>query len=507
MNGDDAEVGSSLKLLAKTSVIVLIFVILSKLLAYLYKIIIARGFGPSEYGLFTLALIVTSIFVSFASLGLSDGLLRHISLYKNKDMKKAKYLLKLTFHINLFSGVIAGVLMFLLAETIAINFFHDPELVIFLKAFSFAVPIAIIGGLFLTVLRSFEKIAMYTFINSVFQNGIRILVIGTLLFIGLTRSAIITSYLVAVIAFAIMAYIASRKEVLKVLKSKNLEKGKKKLRNQYFSYSWPIVFLGIIGGIFYWVDSFVIGFFMSSADVGFYGIAFTIVSLYGIAPELFMQLFFPLVVREYSKKRMRVVQEVSKQVSKWIFALNLPLFVMIFIFPGAIINVLFGEAFIQGYNSLRILAVGGIVSSIFMILSTNLLSMKGKTKLMLMNVLVISVINLIMNIILVPRFGIVGAAFATSSTWVLLSLVLLFEVKSLVSVFPIRRKMLNLVLAVIIPTVIISYLKSYIPSSFISLITVALLFLLLYIIFAVLFKGLDRNDLMIWRTIKERFSK
>ena len=507
MDGDDAEVGSSLRLLAKTSMIVLLFVIISKLLAYLYKIILARGYGPSEFGLFSLALIVTSIFVSIASFGLSDGLLRYISLYKNKDMKKTKYLLKTTLKVNLFSSIIAGIIMFLLAKPIAIGFFKDVSLVIYLRAFSFAVPVMIIGGLFLTIIRSFEKIALYSFINNVFHNALRVLVIGLLLIIGLGRSAIISSYLAAVFGLAIFAYFASKKYLFKILKSKELKKGNKELRKDFFSYSWPIVFLAVIGGVFYWADSFVIGFFMSSADVGFYSVAFTIVSLYGIAPELFMQLFFPLVVREYSNKKMKVVREVSKQVGKWIFALNLSLFVMLIIFPGEIIQILFGQAFLAAENSLRILAFGGLISSIFMVLSSNLLSMKGKTKLILTNVLTISIINLLLNIYLVPKYGITGAAMSTSLTWVLLSLVFVFEVNYFISVIPIRKKMINLTAAMIIPALVIIYLKKFIPATFLPILLVSIMLLLLYLFFAIIFKGLDNNDLMIWRTVKDKFSK
>ena len=69
MNKSDKEnkdISSHLKVIAKTSLIVFVGLLVSKILTYLYRIIIARYFGPEIYGLFSLALTIVSLFIIIA---------------------------------------------------------------------------------------------------------------------------------------------------------------------------------------------------------------------------------------------------------------------------------------------------------------------------------------------------------------------------------------------------------------------------------------------------------
>ncbi len=63
-----SEINTGLKMLAKSSMIVLIGIFLSKLFTYIYRIVIARYFGPEVYGVFSLALIILGFFIAFSSL-------------------------------------------------------------------------------------------------------------------------------------------------------------------------------------------------------------------------------------------------------------------------------------------------------------------------------------------------------------------------------------------------------------------------------------------------------
>ena len=90
--------------------------------------------------------------------------------------------------------------------------------------------------------------------------------------------------------------------------------------------------MGVLVTLLYWVDTLVIGRFKGVETVGFYNAAVPIISLLSIFPALFIQLFFPMITKEYSRKNMSLIKQLSKQVNKWIVVLNLPLFLIIFIF-------------------------------------------------------------------------------------------------------------------------------------------------------------------------------
>ena len=92
----------SLKILAKSSFVVFIGIIISKIATYLYKIITARTFGAEVYGLFSLAIMISTLFATFFSLGLQGGLLRFISFYRGKDEKnKIRHIIRFTLKFTL----------------------------------------------------------------------------------------------------------------------------------------------------------------------------------------------------------------------------------------------------------------------------------------------------------------------------------------------------------------------------------------------------------------------
>ena len=84
---DQESIDNSLKLLVKTSFFVFIGIMISKLITYIYRILIARYLGPEIYGIFSLASMIFGWFAAFFSFGLADGLLRYISLYRAKRNK------------------------------------------------------------------------------------------------------------------------------------------------------------------------------------------------------------------------------------------------------------------------------------------------------------------------------------------------------------------------------------------------------------------------------------
>jgi len=501
------DLGTGLKLLVKSSLIVFVFLFLSKLLFYIYRLIIARSFGPEVYGLFSLALIILLWFVSLSSLGFDQGLLRFISLYRGKKQNEnIRYLSRFTIRILLFLSIFAGFLLFFLSDIIAIQVFHNENLTFFLKVFSFTIPLYIFANLFLAILRAYEKIVWYSFIMNVFQNIIKVSSIIILILVGFSANAVVFSYFLGIFGMFALAFYVLKKSIPGAFKPSSLRKDVKiRLTKNFFSYSWPIMFLGILNSIFYFIDSLTIGFFKNAVEVGLYNAAVPIAALMGFAPELFMQLFFPLITKEFSRKNFHLIKDLSQQVGKWIFILNLPFLIIMFFFPGAIINLLFGEEYLAAATALRILSVGFFFATLSISIPLNLLSTMGKSKLLLINLLVVSIFNLVLNIILVPRYGINGAAFSTLLANIIFGSILLIQVRHFSSIIPLRKKAIRIFIVSLIPTLLLLYLKTVIPISFVSLILLGSLFLFSYILLIFIFGCLDRNDFLIIKSIKDKY--
>ena len=486
---------ASLRLVAQSSVIVFIGIAFSKLLTYFYRVVIAREFGPEIYGLFSLALVVSSFFVMAASLGLPEGALRYLSFYRGKgELAKARYLFRVASRALLVSGLLAAMVLYFAARSISVLFFHNEGLVPFLQAFGLFIPFSILGGHFLSTLLAFGHVRWNVFINNFLQNFFKVLALLLFLMIGLKSSAVIGSYVAGIVIMCALAYFAIRYSIPTLLHPVRLEKSTKHLvLREVFDYSWPIIFLSAVYTVFNWTDSVVIGYFMSAADVGIYNAAFTLISLFGIAPELFKQFFFPYIVKEYSRKNLEIIRQLSQQVGKWIYILNLPLFLFMAVFPGAVINVLFGAEYLTATDVLRILAIGGMLASFNTVLM-NLLSMQGKSKLIMVNTISVSVLDLILNVLLVPRYGLYGAAYSTAFSLALLGCIMLIQVRRSIGIVPFRRRMWRVTLAAIIPAIGLLVIKHFYAPSFIVLALAGTAFILAYGVLIFMMKTLDSND-------------
>ena len=488
----------SLKILVKSSLLVFVGIFISKIMLYLYRVIIARHYGPETYGLFSLSVIILSLFAAFATLGLNEGILRYIPIFRSKkDLGKISYLIKFSLRTVFFLSLVFSLVLFFSSNFISEFFFHNISLSIFLKISSFTIPLLVLSSVYLASIRGFEKIGWYSFIVNILPNVTKFLAIVIFVYLGIKREYVMISYFLGILLMLLVSYYIYKTKISKSLGISQVKlESRYKLKKHLFIYSMPIMFSSILGLVYYWIDSFAIGFLKGVTDVGIYNVVVPIALLLTIIPDLFIQLFYPLITKEYHRKNYKLVKEISKQVGKWIFILTLPLFLIIFIFPEAIINILFGYQYIIAGTALRILVVGSLAALLSGLLFTLLFTV-GKSKLAFINLLVTSILNLILNLILVPIYGINGAAISTASVWIILTSILLFQVRKFLGFIPMRRKFIRIVIVTILPLAIMMVARSLVEINFITLSLIGILFLLSYLVTLLITGCFDRNDLMI----------
>jgi len=495
----------NLKLLAKTSIIVFFSVIFSKIFTYLYRIIIARSFGPEVYGILTLSIMITGWFIALSSLGLNSGLARYIPLLRAKNKKtEISFLFRNSLKLCFFSNIIICSLLIFFADKIAINIFHEPILTTFLRFFIISVPLTVFFELFLSIFVGYERISSYSFFHKIITGMVKVSLLVLFITIGMSYSSIYFSYLLSIIIpFAIVIFLSILMFPFIFDSKKKSSNKEKKLFSEMLSYSWPLMFYGFIWQIFHWTDSFIIGVFKTTTDVGIYNSAVQIAFLMTISSGLFIQLFFPMITREFASGNKEIVKQLSKQVGKWIFFINLPMLLLLILYPDSFIQFFFGKEYISAGNSLRFLGIGLFFFSIFEV-SNKLISMRGKSKIVLMNIIITSIFNIILNLILISKYGITGVAFSTMLSFMLLSCLFCLQSYRLYKIIPLRRKMLNLIFSSLISAGILIFIKSFIPYNICSFLLLILTFSLLYIFFSFVFNAFDRHDFLI---IKSLFKK
>lgn len=495
----------SLKMLVRTSFFIFAAIFLSKILGYCYRIIVARYFGAEVYGLLSLALMVSGWIGAFALLGIAQGVLRFIPWYRGrKEYANIRYLLKTSTIFLTITGVLSGILMFFLSNFIAINIFHNPNLTIFLQIFSISLPISMLGNLYLSILQAFEKTEWFSFISNVLQNVVRVAFIGFFIFLGVNSSAVAWSYIISVLVVLLASYLVSKYIIQMKFGTKKIsQEAKKEIRSSLFAYSWPILFYSVIASFFFWIDTFFIGYYKNAEMVGFYNAAIPIAGLLMFSSDLFMQLFFPLITREYARKKLETIDKLSKQVTKWIFVVNIPIFVVLLVFPGVIINILFGPEYLGAVNALRILSFGMIFASLSSV-PQSIVLMAGKSKIVLLNTILFGVVNGLLDILLVPKYGMEGAAIGTAISYALMLCAFLVESKKYASIIPIRKDMIKIFLISLVPVMLMICIKYTLKVNLLILALSGVLFWIVYAGLIFLGKYLDNED---WVVVKAIINK
>jgi O-antigen/teichoic acid export membrane protein len=506
------ELNLSLEALAKSSIIVFFGLIVSKIFTFLYKAIIARNFSPWEYGHFSIAIIVAGWFIALSSLGLPSGLLRFISLYRGqKNQNKINYLFKISLWIVVASGVISAVSMFFLSRFLAIHIFNDPSLLIFFQVFSILVPLVILFDFFMSYIQSYERITAYSVIYNIISSMLPTIFLVLFLFIQFKKHAIGISYILGFLIPLIISYVYIRHKIKESFGKFTLRKqAKSKIIRELFSYSTPLIFISLIYTILGSIDTILLAHFKTATEVGLYNAAMPLALLFGVTPALFLKLLFPLIVRNYSQRNLNLIREIVKQAGIWIFIINLPALIIMFLFPGAIIKLIFGSSYLAAAPALKILLIGSFFSSLFLT-SYYLINMVGKSKLLFIDVLIAVIINFVLNYILIPlpkilfldnSRGITGAAISYTLSFVLLGALYIFQAKKLTSIFPLRRKVVRILILSFIPTLVLVILKNIIPHNILSLILLVLFFILSYFFIIFFFGGFSEKDLILLKIVK-----
>lgn len=503
---ENEKLNNSLNLLAKSSTIVFIGIIFSKSFIYAYRIIIARHFGPEIYGLLILSTMIIAWLISLSSFGLIDGILRFVSFYRGKnEIEKIRYVFSWSKQIFLIFSISFAIILFFSSGFIAEHIMHNSELDPFLKIFSFLIPLAVFGNTFLSIIKAYEMIKLHTFILNILENSIKILFLIFFIFIGLKKEAVIFSYFLAIFTTFLASYYVCKTKIKGLFKKYNLTSEQRdELRNKLINYSFPLLFSGVMYSLIYGADSFLIGYFKDIYQVGIYNSAVPIALIINIIPGLFITLFFPLINKEYAKNNIKLIENLSKQVGKWIFLMGVPIFILILLFPEFILNLLFGEEYIIAADALRILSVGALFSATFSI-PNQLILMKGKSKTILFDLSASVILNLLLNLLLIPNYGIVGASIATTISSIFLGLLYLYQCNHYLFIIPFKKQSFISFIFSIFSIGVIIYLNTKILMNIYSFAILSLFFILSYLFFILLF-GIDKNDLIIIKSIRDKLN-
>lgn len=471
-------------------------------LKYLFVIIAARFLGAGYFGLFALGLAVTTCLGLISRLGLDGGVIRYVSVYNGDDDKqRVKGVITVALKYTFFASVLVGVILFLAAKPLSVKVFNKPELENVIKLLSISIPFYSFALIALSCTRGFQVMRYMVYGQNLFLPATNLLLVILLLLMKLKINAVIFSYLISVFLTAVLSFYFLNKVFPEFMEIKAVPETRK-----LFRFSVPLLIFLFFNFIIMWTDTLMLGHFRTSNEVGVYNAAMKTALLTGMILLSFNAIFAPMISDLYNKKQLEKLQSLFKTVTKWIYTMSLPIFLLIALLPKEIMGI-FGEEFVLGYKSLFILAFAQLISASVGSVGT-VLAMSGKQDIVMYNTLGICIVNIILNYILIPIYGITGAAIASGLSTIIFNLVMLLEVYLLLKMHSISGKFLKptvfglacFVAMVFIKGVLLDYngplnLLIYIP-------------LFLFIFTGLIYKwGIDDEDQIVVKVFKSKLQK
>jgi O-antigen/teichoic acid export membrane protein len=212
----------------------------------------------------------------------------------------------------------------------------------------------------------------------------------------------------------------------------------------------------------------------------------------------------PVVTEMYAKNELGKFKSLYRSITRWIFLISFPIFLIFISYPHVILSILFGSEFAGAAGALRILSVGYFFFALSS-LSWNTLIAVGKTKLNFYINVTVAAINFFINLMLIPTLGMIGAAIALAISLTIGGTFSIYLVRSLTKAQPFSLSLIKPTFAGLISAAAFLYLPGQlfaIPLWYVFL--GAALFLASYVVLALTFRTLTEEDIMILKVIEAK---
>jgi len=308
---------------------------------------------------FSLLMILTCLTVG----GMVESVPNFIAGYRVKtDWIRIKHVLYTSGIYVFILSLIGACLVFLTASYISINIFHDQRLVPVIKIVSIGIPLFNLSNLLLSYLRGLKAImAMITCRNFIGDVGLFL----SVFVISKINLTILNSFYSLFVKYVFIIIISSFLLWRYFLTSIYKKKSTKRIQISWglILFSLPLTGALTLERIRLYMETILLGYFLSPQHVGWFSSALLLASLLLIIGACFRSILLPVVSEMSAEGNFNEILQVYRFIVKWISFILTPFVIFILFFPDLILLWCFGPAYQDAANALRILCIGYFVDS------------------------------------------------------------------------------------------------------------------------------------------------
>lgn len=473
---------NTVRRVAKNTLALTLADIANKVLSLLLVIYIARFLGDVGFGKYSFAFAFSSFFLIFADIGLNTLIVRDVARDK---IQAGKYLGNVLIIKSILAVIVFGLIM---SAITLMHYPFDTAMAVYIVGFSLIV--GSISGSFQSIFSAYERmeyIALLSVIGRIIFVGLGFVV----LFSGYGLLPLVFMFLIAnLISFFLSGFIIYKKFTRPVFE---IDYG---FCRYLIKSALPFLLTGMFASIYFYIDTIMLSVMKGDAVVGWYNAAYNLLAALIPILALFMNTMFPVFSRFFKTSEKDLNIAFAKSM-RYLFIITLPAVVGTALISENIIYFLYGTVFSQSILTLQILIWALLFMSMSLVLAT-LLNSTDRQVLVTKTTACGAVINVALNLLLIPKMSLIGASIATVVTEASLFAVYFYFVSKyqhIGSVYKIGTMVYKPITAVLVMSMVVIYLRD--ANIFLIIATAA------FIYFSTLFviKGFTKDDLEMFKQI------
>lgn len=395
------------------------------------EVVLARFLGPATFGLYAAGWALLRLVGLIAPLGLDKGVVRFGAGLVDRS-GRMKGLIYESLGVVLGLGIAIGLTFYFAAGWLATAIFHKPELAPVIRGLAPAVAPLVGLRVAAAITRVTCRMHYSVLAEDLASTVTNLVLIGVVYWAGLgLMGAVFACSASFVVAFGLSLIWVGR------LYPVTVDRGVAAVPTgrPLFAFSLVTSLAGVSTLVMLWIDRLLLAQLRPAAEVGIYQAATQPAFVFSTILVSFNAVLIPMIAGRAEQGDRTRLAELFRVSTKWGLYLSVPPFLLICFAPEALIEAIFGPLYLPGVPPMLLLSAGQLVNAGTGAVGA-ILIMTGHQRKWMVATAAFLMLAVILNLYLIPRYGMLGAAAATSCSTALLFVTGLLMVRRVLGLWP-----------------------------------------------------------------------
>ena len=387
------------------------------------QILVVRHLSRADYGAWTYALSVVALLQSVAALGLDRSVTRFLAIYRERgDLVRIRGLVLMLAAAVACFGTLVTVLLLSFPGAIGRVTGVEPHVLALLNVIIFLIPLEALDLLFIGMFACLGQARSIVIRRHIIAPSLKLTAVVALV----TLDADVTFLAYGYLAASLTGMLLYAPLVLRSARQLGLvgyRPGKRDVTlpaREVFAFTLPLLTADLAASIAWTSGTLALGYYSTLDQVALFTVAAPLATLNETVSRNFTVLYTPAISRLFARQDHTAINAMYWRTAAWVAVLTFPAFVLTFAASGSLLQVLYGTRYLDAAIVLSLLALAEYVNVAFGLNGLTLRLLSDVRYSVTVNILT-AIIAVVANIVLVPRYGALGAAYATAGTGLLYS--------------------------------------------------------------------------------------